>query len=178
MNVAVSVSPVPAEKAQGLVEPVQVPPDQPVKRLFDPAVAVIVIESLTSATHEVTLAQPASASLSLIVAVPLPAPAVAVLIVTVLAKLAVSVSLPAAAKVHGVVVPEQVPPVQPVKRLFDPAVAVIAIESPESATHVVTLVQPAALSVSVAVPVPAPPVAVLIVNVWAKLAVSVSLEPA
>ena len=112
----------------------------------------------------------------MIVTVPLPAPVVAVAIVTVWAKLAVSVSLlEPAEKVHGLALPLQLPLVKPVKRLFDPAAAVIVTESPSSARQLVTLVQPAAASVSVAVPLPAPLVVVLIVTVAAKLAVSVSL---
>jgi hypothetical protein len=177
---AVSVSPLePAEKVHGLVDPLHVPPDQPVKRLPEAAVAVIVTESPTSAAQVVTLVQPASELLSVIVTVPLPLPAVAVPIVAVLAKFAVSVSpLEPAEKVHGLVDPLHVPPDQPVKRLPEPAVAVIVTESLTSARQVVTFVQPAEASVSVAVPLPAPAVAVLSVTVCAKLAVSVSpLEP-
>jgi hypothetical protein len=174
---AVSVSPVePAENTQGLVDPVHVPPDQPVKRLPDEAVAVIVIESLTSATQVLTLVQPAAESVS--VALPAPAPAVAALTVTVSAKLAVSVSLlEPAAKLQGLALPVQLPVVQALKRLLEPLVAVIVIESPTSATQVVTLVQPASelLSVIDAPPEPLPAVAVLIVTVFAKLAVSVSV---
>jgi hypothetical protein len=174
---AVSVSPVePAGNTQGLVDPVHVPPDQPVKRLPDEAVAVIVIESLTSATQVLTLVQPAAESVS--VALPAPAPAVAALTVTVSAKLAVSVSLlEPAAKLQGLALPVQLPVVQALKRLLEPLVAVIVIESPTSATQVVTLVQPASelLSVIDAPPEPLPAVAVLIVTVFAKLAVSVSV---
>jgi hypothetical protein len=71
--------------------------------------------------------------------------------------------------------PLQLPLVKPVKRLLDPAAAVIVTWSPTSATHVVTPLQPAAASLIMAVPLPAPLVAVVIVTVWAKLAVSVSL---
>jgi hypothetical protein len=176
-KVAVSVSPLePAAKVHGLVVPLHVPPDQPVKRLPEAAVAVIVIESLTSATQVVTFVQPAE--VSVIVAVPLPVPAVAVLSETVCAKLAVSVSLlDPAVKVQGLALPSQLPVVQPLKRLLEPLVAVIVIESPTSATQVVALVQPASesLSVIVALPVPPPVVAVLIVTVFAKFAVSVSV---
>jgi hypothetical protein len=164
---AVSVSPVePAGNTQGLVDPVHVPPDQPVKRLPDEAVAVIVIESLTSATQVLTLVQPAAESVS--VALPAPAPAVAALTVTVSAKLAVSVSLlEPAAKLQGLALPVQLPVVQALKRLLEPLAAVIVIESPTSATQLVTLVQPASESLSVIValpvPVPAPAVAALAV---------------
>jgi hypothetical protein len=180
-KLAVSVSLLePAEKLHGLPCGVQLPVVQPVKRPLEPLVAVIVIESPTSARQLLTLVQPASGSLSVIVTLPLPVPVVAVAMVTVLAKVAVSVSpLEPAAKVHGSVVPLQAPPDHPVKRLPEAAVAVIVTESLTSATQVVTLVQPAAESVSVAVPTPPPAVAVATVTVCAKLAVSVSLaEPA
>jgi hypothetical protein len=176
---AVSVSPEPAEKVHEVVVPLHVPPDQPVKRLPEAAVAVIVIESLTSATQVVVFVQPASESLSVIVAVPLPVPDVAVLIVAVWAKLAVSVSVLAAGKLQALPVVGQVPPVQPVKRLPEPAVSVKVSVSPTSATQVVVLVQPASESLSVTVAVPVPAVEAVIVTVCAKLAVSVSLlDPA
>jgi hypothetical protein len=179
-KLAVSVSLLePALNVQGLPLPSQLPVVKPVKRLLEPLVAVIVIESPTSARQLVTLLQPASESLSVIVTEPLPVPLVALLMVTVLAKLAESVSLEPAEKLHGLLVPLQLPPDQPVKRLPEEAVAVMVIESFTSATHVVTLMQPAAESVSVAVPLPPPLVEVLIVSVLVKLAVSVSLlEPA
>jgi hypothetical protein len=76
----------------------------------------------------VTFVQLASASESVIVAVPLPL--VAAVIVTVLTKLAVSVSVFADVKLHGLATPEQVPPDQPLRRLAEPAVAVIVSGSP------------------------------------------------
>ena len=63
--------------------PLQVPPDQPVKRLLEPAAGVIVIGSPTSATQVVTPLQPAAAFASVIVAVPVPVPLVWVVITTV-----------------------------------------------------------------------------------------------
>ena len=71
--------------------------------------------SPTSATQLVTAVQPASELESVIVTVPLPA--WAALIVTVSAKLAVSLSAVAVVvSLHGLVVPVQLPPDQPVKR--------------------------------------------------------------
>src|ERR1017187_7703900 len=131
VNVAVSPSAAEALNLQGLVAAVQVPPDQPVRRLPDAAVAVIVIASPTSARQLVTPVQPPIALASMIVAVPLPPPVgVGAVIRTVFAKAAVSVSFEAAANVQGLMVAVQVPPDQPVRRLPDPAVAVIVIESP------------------------------------------------
>jgi hypothetical protein len=115
-NVAVSVSVVAAVKVHGLAVPEQVPPDQPLKRLPDAAAGVIVIASPTSARQLVTPLQPAREFPSVIFAVPLPVPPTAAVIVTVLAKLAVSVSVLDAVNVHGLDVPLQVPPDQPVKR--------------------------------------------------------------
>ena len=87
--------------------------------------AEIVIESPSSAT-QVAPMQPASESVSVIVALPLPVPVVAVLIVTVWAKFAVSVSsVDPAENWHGLPLPLQLPLVKPVKRLPDPAAAVI-----------------------------------------------------
>ncbi len=83
---AVSVSVAAALKVQGFATPVQVPPDQPVRRLPELAVAVIVIGSPTLARQLVTLVQPASELPSVIVAVPLPV--TAAVIVTVFAKFA------------------------------------------------------------------------------------------
>jgi hypothetical protein len=149
---AVSVSVFDALKVQGFETPEQVPPDQPVRRLPEFAVGVIVIESPTSARQLVTLEQPARALPSVIVAVPLPV--TAVVIVTVWAKFAVSVSVLEAVNVHGLVVPEQVPPDQPAKRLPEFADSLIEIESPTSAVQCDWLWQPKWLSVTVAVPLP------------------------
>src|SRR5208283_1795304 len=122
----------------------------------------IVIASPTSATQVAALVQPASGSMSVIVAVPVPLPVIAAVIVTVWAKLAVSVSLVAAAKLQALPVAGQVPPDQFVKRLPELAVSVKVIVSPTSATQVAALVQPASESPSVivAVPVPVPAFAV------------------
>ena len=155
---------------------VQLPPDQPVKRL-EPlaAVGVIVIASPSSATQLVTFAQPAIAAASVIVAVPLPVPATAVAIVTSLAKVAVSVSpLAPAVSLQGFSVVVQLPPDQPVKRLGPlAAVGVIVIASPSAATQVVTPAQPAAASAIVAVPLPVPAAAVEMVTCLANVAVAV-----
>jgi hypothetical protein len=178
-KVAVSVSPDAAENLQGLVVPVHVPPDQPVKRLPEAAVSVIVIESPTSARQLVTPEQPATELASVMVAVPAPVPslapaAVAVLIVTVTAKLAVSVSVAEAVKVHGLATALQVPPDQLASRFPDLAVGVIVIESPTSATQLLTPLQPARESESLSVAVPFPATATEMVTVLEKLAVSVS----
>ena len=77
-KLAVSVSVLEALNLQGLVVPVQVPPDQPVNRLPVAAVGVIVIASPESATQFVTLVQPASELESVIVALPLPLVAVVI----------------------------------------------------------------------------------------------------
>ena len=177
-KLATSVLPlVPALNLHGDVVPLQAPPDQPVKRLPAPALAVIVIASPASAVQVVTFVQPASGSASVTVAAPEPPPAVAVAIVTVLAKLATSVSLLApAVKVQGLAVPAQLPPSQPLKRAPAPLTGVIVIASPALATHEVTFEQPAAGLPSDRVEVPfAPATVVEIVTVLAKLAVSVSL---
>jgi hypothetical protein len=176
-KVAVSVSPAPALNVHGFVLALQVPPDQPVKRLPEDAAAVSVTESPRLAWQVVTLVQPAWELESVIVAVPLPAPAIAVVIVTILANVAVLVWVVAAANVQGLVVPEQVPPDHPLKRLPDEAAGVIVIASPTSARQLVTPLQPARESPSVicAVPLPVPPTALVIVTVLAKLAVSVSV---
>jgi hypothetical protein len=161
-KLAVSVSVFEALNLQGLVVPLQVPPDQPVKRLPEFADSVIVIASPESATQVVTFVQPASELESVIVAVPLPL--VAVVIVYVVEKLAVSVSVFEALNLQGLVVPLQLPPPdQPVKRLPEFADSVIVIASPESATQVVTFVQPASELESLIVAVPLPLVVVVIV---------------
>jgi hypothetical protein len=116
------------------------------------AVGLIVIASPTSARQLVTLLQPASELPSVIVAVPLPL--TEAVIVTVLAKLAVSVSVLEAVKVQGLLVPEQVPPDQPVKRLPEDAVGLTVIESPTRALQWDWLLQPTRGSVTVAVPLP------------------------
>src|ERR1019366_5953193 len=175
---AVSVSFEAAANVQGLVVAVQVPPDQPVRRLPDAAVAVIVIESPTFARQLVTPVQPALALASVIVALPLPPPAVAVAMVTVLEKFAVSVSAPEAVKVHGLAVALQLPPDQLARRLPDAAVGVMVIESPTSTRQLAAAVQPASGLESVIVALPLPVVAAAIVTVFAKFAVSVSPEAA
>jgi hypothetical protein len=171
---------VPALNLHGVVVPLHAPPDQPVKRLPAPALAVIVIASPAMAVQVVTFVQPASGSASVTVALPEPAPAVAVAMVTVLAKFATSVSLVPAVNLHGFAVPLQLPPSQPVKRAPAPLTGVIVIVSPTLATQVVTFEQPAAPLLSVSVEVPAAPATVvLIVMVLTKFAVSVSLpDPA
>ncbi|HEY1775854.1 MAG TPA: hypothetical protein VGG41_06810 [Solirubrobacteraceae bacterium] len=176
-NVAVSDSPAPALNVHGFVVALQVPPDQPVKRLPEAAVAVSVTESPRLAGQEVTPMQTAWEFESVIVAVPLPAPAVAVVTVTIRAKVAVSVWDAAALKVQGLAVPEQVPPDQPLKRLPDAGAGVIVIASPTSATQLVTPLQPARELPSAisAVPLPVPPTALVMVTVLAKVAVSVSV---
>jgi hypothetical protein len=138
-KLAVSVSALEALKVQGLVVPEQVPPDQPVKRLPEDGVSVIVIASPGLTAQLVALVQPAWELASLIVAVPLPLTDVE--IVKVFTKVAVSVSLAPALNVHGFAL--QVPPDQPVRRLPEDAVAVSVTESPRLAWQVVTLVQPA-----------------------------------
>jgi hypothetical protein len=131
--------------------------------------------SPTSATQTATLLQLATASESLIVALPC-AEEVAAVMVTVFAKLAVSVSVLAAGKVHVVTAAVHVPPLQLARRFAPVAEVAIVIESPTSARQLALFVQPASgsMSVIVAVPEPLPAVAAVIVTVWAKLAVSVS----
>jgi hypothetical protein len=151
-KLAVSVSVGLALNVQGLATPEQVPPDQLARRLPELAAGVIVIESPTSARQLVTLEQPASELPSVIFAVPLPV--TAAVIVTVLAKLAVSVSVLEAVNVQGLVVPEQVPPDQPVKRLPEFADSLIEIESPTNAVQCDWLWQLTRLSVTLALPLP------------------------
>jgi hypothetical protein len=172
-KLAVSVSAAAAANLHGLVVPEQVPPDQPVKRLPEFALAVIVIESPTLARQLLTLVQPAFEFESVIVAVPLPL--TEAVIVTVLAKFAVSVSVFEALNEQGFETPAQVPPDQLARRLPEFAVGVIVIESPTSARQLVTLEQPASALPSVMVAVPLPVTAAVIVTVWAKFAVSVSV---
>ncbi|HXR28102.1 MAG TPA: hypothetical protein VN772_00890 [Solirubrobacteraceae bacterium] len=88
----------------------------------------------------------------MIVAVPLPV--TAAVIVTVCAKLAVSVSVFEAVKLHGLPVPEQLPPDQPVKRLPDEADSLIEIGSPTNAVQWDWPKQWTRLSVTDALPLP------------------------
>jgi hypothetical protein len=136
---AVSVWVVAAVKVQGLVLPLQVPPDQPASWLPLAGVAVIVIESPAPTEQCAALVQWAPAFASLSVAVPLPV--VAAVIVTVWTKFAVSVCVAAAVKVHGLVVALQVPPDHVASWLPLAGVAVIVIESPAPTEQCAALVQ-------------------------------------
>jgi phosphoribosyl-dephospho-CoA transferase len=172
-KLAVSVSVAEALNEHGLVTPVQVPPDQLARRLPKDALGVMMIASPTLARQLEALAQLAIGLASVTVTVPLPV--TAAVIVTVLAKLAVSVSVLAAVKVQGFETPEQVPPDQLASRLPEDATGVIVIASPTSARQLETLLQPATGFESLIVAVPLPVTAAVIVIVFAKFAVSVSV---
>jgi len=130
-------------KVQGLVVPEQwLPPDQPVKRLPEAGVTVSVTESPIPVRQEVTFLQLASGLLSVSETVPLPLPLVFTATVAVLTKLAVSVSVFVALKVQGLLVPEHVPPDQPLKRLPLLGDSLIEIESPVKTLQLVLPEQP------------------------------------
>jgi hypothetical protein len=136
---AVSSSPATAVKVQGLVAAVQVPPAEPVNWLPAVGLAASVMLSPTSTRQLVAFLQWTPALASLTVAVPLPV--VAAVIVTVWTKFAVSVSLAAAVKVHGLVAAVQVPPDHLASWLPLAGVAVIVIESPAPTEQCAALVQ-------------------------------------
>src|ERR1700730_7207388 len=120
----------------------------------------MVIGSPTPTRQLGALVQLAIGLASLTVAVPLPV-ALAVM-VTAWTKFAVSVSVVAAVKVHGLAMAAQMPPDQPANSLPAAGIAVMVIVSPTAATQVGTLRQPAIGLASVTDAVPAPVVAAVI----------------
>ncbi|HLW96102.1 MAG TPA: hypothetical protein VKS25_12055 [Solirubrobacteraceae bacterium] len=101
-----------------------------------------VTESPIPVRQEVTFLQLASGLLSVSETVPLPLPLVFTATVAVLTKLAVSVSVFVALKVQGLLVPEHVPPDQPLKRLPLLGDSLIEIESPVKTLQLVLPEQP------------------------------------
>jgi hypothetical protein len=98
-----------------------------------------------------------------------PLPLAATETVASLTKVAVSVSVFEAVKVQGLVVPEHVPPDQPLKRLPPLGVSLIEIESPVKTEQLFWAVQWTRESVTVAVPLPL--VAAVIVTTAAAWAI-------
>jgi hypothetical protein len=174
---AVTVSVVAAVNVHGLViSAAQVAsPDQLVMWLAPRGVEVAVIEMLAPTLATQGLAQGAPASV--IETLPRPAVAAAVIETVAGAKVAVTFWLAApAVSVHGLVMPVQVPPPpdQPVKVLPVTAVAESVTVSPSLAAQLVGLLaQPESLIVVVPVPAPACRT-VIVTEIGAKVAVSVS----
>src|ERR1039458_4712412 len=175
-KLAVSVSVVAALNVHGLAMPVQVPPLQVVSVYGGVGVPLIVIASPTPALQTKPV-QSVVCVASLIATVPLPV-AAAVIVTTVTAKFAVTVSVVAAANVHGLVVCVVHSPVQLVMWLAPTGVDVAVIEmlAPTLATQ--GLAQGAPLSVIETLPRPAVAAAVIETAVGAKFAVTVSVVAA
>jgi hypothetical protein len=154
VKLAVTVVAAPSATVQVPV-PEQPPPLQPVKvePSADAAVRVTTVPLLNAAEHVAPHVIPAG----LLVTVPVPAPGLLTESVKVCLKVAVTVVVAALSVTAQVPVPEQPPPLQPVK--VEPAVGaavrVMAVPLPNAAEHVAPHVIPAGLLVTVPVPSPA-----------------------